>query len=533
MNHPGSFLVTGVAEATEEERGGRRGPTDVPQPLLDQSTARIPRLALAMVVIVLVAWTVNITLRGVVVAEFRSLYQWGPIAVLLAASLGIYAGSRTRRVSPLGLLHLGLMYEVVVSYAIAATAYLEVFENVPAQYVTVDLVGVSAVALWMVFYTVLVPAPPRRALLALGLSGTAPVVVYTQQVAVGLAPALGGVNLFVIFVLPYAVTVVISFLAARVIYRLGEDVQRARELGSYRLEERLGQGGMGEVWRASHRMLARPAAIKLIHPEVVGSGTLRDIAASVRFEREAQATAQLQSPHTVELYDYGTSDDGSLYYVMELLDGIDLHRIVDRYGPLAPERVVHILMQVCDSLSEAHRRGLIHRDIKPANIFLCEHAFEPDFVKVLDFGLVKRHAAFEDDSDSALSQVGLTGTPSFMAPEVVLGGEPDARVDIYALGCVAYWLLTGHLVFEEPSISALLVAHAHKVPVPPSSRADQPIPEALDRVVLGCLAKDPDDRIPTADALKQRLAAVPVNREWTGERASTWWAEHRPAAPTA
>ena len=205
---------------------------------------------------------------------------------------------------------------------------------------------------------------------------------------------------------------------------MGREVVRARELGSYRLEERLGQGGMGEVWRARHRMLARPAAIKLIRRDALASDPASAEVAATRFEREAQVIASLQSPHTVELYDFGRTEDGALYYVMELLDGVDLDAFVRRFGPLPAERVVYLLCQACSSLAELHRRGLVHRDIKPANIYLCRRGIEHDVVKVLDFGLVKQLAPAELAKSRALTRTdAVAGTPDYMAPEMAMGNR--------------------------------------------------------------------------------------------------------------
>jgi serine/threonine protein kinase len=207
----------------------------------------------------------------------------------------------------------------------------------------------------------------------------------------------------------------------------------------YQLVERLGEGGMGEVWRAKHRFLARPAAIKLMRPEVLGGSSVERQSLSLLFEREAQATASMRSPHTIELYDFGVADDGAFYYVMEFLDGFDLQALIDRFGPIPPDRAVHLLKQVCHSLAEAHAEGLIHRDVKPANVYVCRHGREVDFVKVLDFGLVKSQndALGSDITLSRDHSVG--GTPSFMPPEQVLGDRPlDGRSDIYAVGCLAY-----------------------------------------------------------------------------------------------
>jgi serine/threonine-protein kinase len=392
----------------------------------------------------------------------------------------------------------------------------------------------------MFFFTVMVPVHPRYALAALLLSATAVPIVYLAEVHGGRAPALAPYPFFSLFVAPYLAVAGLAYLAARTIYRLGQDVTRARELGSYRLVEWLGQGGMGEVWRAEHRLLARPAAVKLIHPRFLGpdAGTVHTMIA--RFEREAQTTATLQSPHTVEVYDYGTTEDGTFYYVMELLEGIDLQDLVQRFGPQPPARVVHILRQACGSLSEAHRRGLVHRDVKPANLYLCERAFEHDFVKVLDFGLVKWRGKRSAEDELQLTATGsIQGTPAYMAPEIVMGDGPvDGRADLYCLGCVAWWLLAGRPVFEERTYGAMLMAHAQKPAPPPSQAAAQPVPASLDAIVLDCLRKAPADRIQTAEELAARLDAVELPEPWTTARAREWWeahgaavAERRPSTP--
>jgi eukaryotic-like serine/threonine-protein kinase len=314
---------------------------------------------------------------------------------------------------------------------------------------------------------------------------------------------------------------------------LGRHVQRARELGSYRLVGLIGRGGMGEVWRATHRMLARPAAIKLIKPEILGNPGKDGGAAVVqRFRREAEAASFLQSPHTIRLYDFGETRAGTFYFVMELLDGLDLETLVAQYGPIPPERTIHVLRQVCHSLAEAHDRGMIHRDVKPANIFLCRLGREYDFVKVLDFGLVK----FDQDESimdtiKAAAEV-TTGTPAYMAPEMANGDAVDRRADLYALGCVAYWLLTGHLVFEAESALRMLIQHIQAQPVPPSRRGDQVVPPALERLIMQCLEKDPARRPSSADEILAGLDGVEVDSAWDQQRAREWWDRHV-AAPAA
>jgi serine/threonine-protein kinase len=330
-------------------------------------------------------------------------------------------------------------------------------------------------------------------------------------------------------VLPYLLVVLIAYVGARIVYHLGTEVTRARELGSYELVERLEQGGMGEVWRARHRLLARPAAIKMMRHEPEGGSTVeRWDELKARFEREAQATASLRSPHTVELYDFGVADDGAFYYVMELLDGFTLGALVERFGPVPAERAVHLLRQTCHSLGEAHAAGLVHRDVKPANVFVCRQGRDVDFVKVLDFGLVKELAPVRDIQMTAQHLAG--GTPAFMSPEQVLGDRPvDGRSDIYALGCVAYWLVTGELVFAGKTAIETMMQHVHETPPAPSQRTELEIPEALDAAILACLAKNPDDRPASADALASTLASIETPA-WTPEDAKRWWDAHHPAA---
>jgi serine/threonine protein kinase len=257
--------------------------------------------------------------------------------------------------------------------------------------------------------------------------------------------------------------------------------------------------------------------------------------AAKRFEREAQAIASLRSPHTVDLFDFGIADDGTFYYVMELLDGLDAERIVKTFGPMPAARVIHVIRQVCHSLSEAESIALVHRDIKPANIFLCRYGEDDDFAKVLDFGIVKALRE-TNGADVAVTLTAVTaphivqGTPAFMAPEQVLGGSPvDNRVDIYGTGCLAYWMLTGQLVFTGDTPMQLIMQHAQAIPEPPSGRTELPIPKELDAIVLACLAKNPADRPQTARELARRLDAVPDIGQWTPEHARAWWDTHQPA----
>ena len=297
-------------------------------------------------------------------------------------------------------------------------------------------------------------------------------------------------------------------------------------VGSYSLIERLGSGGMGEVWLARHQLLARPAAVKLVREAMAGLGedapTLRQ-----RFAREAQATAQLESPHTVQLFDFGMTDSGSFYYVMERLRGMDLQRMVERCGALPPERAVFLLKQACVSLAEAHALGLVHRDIKPANLFVCRLGPEYDFLKVLDFGVVSRQG---QESLAPITMAGMVlGTPAFLAPELTSRQGPfDERADIYALGCVAFWLLTARPPFEAEDAVSLLRHHSDTPPRRPSAVSGAAIPAGLDALVLECLSKDPSLRPASADVLWDRLDRLELANPWDQRRARAWWELHAP-----
>jgi serine/threonine-protein kinase len=316
----------------------------------------------------------------------------------------------------------------------------------------------------------------------------------------------------------------VAGLASRVVYNLRAEAAAARRLGQYVLDEKIGEGGMGAVYRARHALLRRPTAVKLVLPERAGSEAL------ARFEREVQLTAQLSHPNTVGIFDYGRSPDGVFYYAMEYLDGIDLESLVERFGPQDPSRVVHILAQVASSLAEAHAIGLVHRDVKPANVILCERGGVPDVAKVVDFGLVKDVARL-GRGDPSLSNVDtLLGTPLYLSPESLLSPATiDGRADLYALGAVGYFLLTGRPVFDGSSVMEVCAQHLHAVPVPPSERLGRELPAHLERLILACLAKKPEQRPETARALRDALLALDVPA-WTEERARAWWREHADAA---
>jgi serine/threonine-protein kinase len=295
-------------------------------------------------------------------------------------------------------------------------------------------------------------------------------------------------------------------------------------MGSYVLGDLIGAGGMGEVWQATHRFLVRPAAIKLIRPAVLGAVTKpqRDTLVE-RFRREARAAANLRSPHTIQLYDFGVASDGTFYYVMELLNGMDLQTMVSTHGPLPAARTIYLLQQACESLAEAHERGLVHRDIKPANIQVCRMGQYFDYVKVLDFGLVKTHGPAGEVDPGLTAPNTVTGTPAYLSPESALGEPVDQRTDIYALGCVAYWMLTGRYVFTGNSPMQIVARHVNTAPAPPSTHSAFDISPGLDELVLACLKKKSSDRPSTARELCDRLGECDVETAWTREDARGWW----------
>jgi eukaryotic-like serine/threonine-protein kinase len=323
--------------------------------------------------------------------------------------------------------------------------------------------------------------------------------------------------------------VAMSVVASRVIFGLRTEVDKVRRLGQYTLEGKIGEGGMGVVYRASHAMLRRPTAIKILRPEIASEDALR------RFEREVLLTASLSHPSTVAIFDYGRTPQGMFYYAMEYLDGLNLEQLVSKYGRQPPARVAHILRQVCGALAEAHAVGLIHRDVKPANIILSERGGLPDVAKVVDFGLVKSFDQVASRPDLDVTSVNLiVGTPLYMAPEAIGGNAPlDGRCDLYALGAVGYFLLTGEPVFQAKSQVEIFAHHLHTPPDPPSVRTGAYVPDDLERIVLRCLAKKPGDRYESAKALQHALDQCVEHTPWDSDLASQWWAAFKSGAPAA
>ena len=443
-------------------------------------------------------------------------------AASVLVSLAVFFSTRRPERDPQFMLDLGLAYMVLTGLALGLVYH---WEPVPTGWPVFPVITWNG-AITLIFAAIL-PSTPRKTLVAGFLA------VSMNPLSMVLAKFrgtwdFGPASSVLLMHFPDYLMVGVSAVISHVVTGLGQQIAKAREMGSYQLGELLGRGGMGEVYRATHRLLARPAAIKLIRPEMIGArdGETAQLAIK-RFRREAEVVASLRSPHTVELYDCGVTEDETLYFVMELLDGMNLEALVRQHGPMPASRVIYILRQVCESLEEAHVRGLVHRDIKPANIQVGRLGLRCDFVKVLDFGLVKPVASL-GGGQSVATAAGLTpGTPAYMAPEMALGETVDGRTDLYALGCVAYYLLTGALVFDGDTGLQMMAKHLRAEPIPPSQRTALPIPPALDRLVLACLAKKPEDRPQSAVALARSLAGVEVD-PWTEERAREWWTAHRP-----
>jgi serine/threonine-protein kinase len=518
-----TMLAKRPSSADSDSRRARPR-TTLPLPLLGPARRRLGFLAALFAGLL----AVDLVFALDVAASLPEVLIAGAISVLLSALLaGLAFGKRVP--TPL-VLDLGLVFEVVLCFLISTSMtryYWRMYGIIPLMDWVTPLI---------ILFPLLVPTPPRKALLASLAAAATPtlgVALLGWRGEIGLDPVpLFRSPMHPLLVVTWSplVAVFIAYLASRWVYGLGRDVARAQELGSYRLVSRLGQGGMGEVWRAHHRLLARPAAIKLIRPERlrgVGAGSAES--AMRRFEREAQATASMRCPHTIQVYDFGISAEGDFFYVMELLDGIGCDRLVERFGPLPAARAVHLLRQVCASLAEAHEAGLIHRDVKPANVFACRYGREVDFVKVLDFGLVKTPEETEG-ATRLTAEHAAGGTPATMAPEQILGNRPvDARTDLYAVGCLGYWLLTGDFPFRGETAMEVLLHHAHTPASAPSGAAELEVPAELDRLILACLEKDPDRRPASAEELARDLAACIDGSPWTREEAVRWWETHHPA----
>jgi serine/threonine-protein kinase len=381
-----------------------------------------------------------------------------------------------------------------------------------------------------------IPCPARHSVTVSAFAfAPIPVLAYQIYEERPLAGSPGAVSLAANSLVLGVVVVVAVGIISYTVHGLRERVREALRLGQYTLTEKIGEGGMGVVYKASHALLRRPTAIKLLPPERAGENNL------TRFEREVQLTSLLTHPNTVSVYDFGRTPEGTFYYAMEYLDGVDLQSLSDGDGAQDPARVIHLLAQIAGALAEAHHVGLIHRDVKPANVILCERGGTPDVVKVLDFGLVKQMGAPADPTLSGTAGEQIIGTPLYLSPEAIGAPETmDGRSDLYAVGAVGYLLLTGTPPFTGNSVIEVCSHHMLTPPTPPSERLGKPLPADLEALILKCLAKSPSERPSDAAALEALLAACALSGTWTKERASAWWREKggamrslRPSVPVS
>ena len=436
----------------------------------------------------------------------NDIYVIATIGVALLAV--IWRGFLVRRELSLRWLYtIDLFYACSTGIVFACAAYLASARHYAAW------VNVMWAILTTFLRTIVIPSSGKRTAVA-GVLMFAPLLVSSVLIALHTEPEIPA-DSYVAGALMIIVTVVLlATSGSRVIYGLRRQVSAAMRLGQYTLDRKIGEGGNGSVYRAHHALLRRPTAVKLMLPDRIGAETLD------RFEREVQHMSHLTHWNTVAVYDYGRSPDGVFYYAMEYLDGINLENLVIDFGRQPADRVRAILVQVCGSLKEAHHRGIIHRDIKPANIILCERGDEPDVAKVVDFGLVKEFSADKGEST-------ILGTPAYVAPEAIT--DPSAigpAADLYALGCVGYFLLTGRRVFEGKTAVDVCVQHVTAQPKPPSSHGVK-LPAELEQIILRCLAKQPSERPESAGALMKLLRDVPAANDWSDEEALRWWSDFR------
>jgi serine/threonine protein kinase len=496
----------------------------------DLVTDQLGRLALFSL-IAIVLWTVALLLDQLVMMTAPDAFQTvgGKARVIevvgLIVSSVMFVYVRYAKHTPETKTDVSLVYLLLNALAIAALNTWVVPPPLQGR-----MVGVSWIPILLLLYSMVAAVSPGKMMAAAVVAASFdPLGVWLAHLRGVPVPSLFGT--LVIFWPNYACAA-LSTIPSRFLRHVGRKLTKARELGSYELVRLLGHGGMGEVWEAKHRLLARRAAVKLIRPEVIGASSEAEEKLMIRrFEREAQATAALSSPHTIQLFDFGSTNHGVFYYVMELLMGRDLESLVREFGPVPASRAGYLLRQVCRSLADAHARGMVHRDIKPANIYVCRMGLEYDFVKVLDFGLVKLSAQASAERIQTLmtSEQRTTGTPAYMAPEIILGEtNVDRRADVYALGCVAYYLLTGQLVFEGDTPMKVLLQHVQEEPVPPSQRTELPIPKEIDDLVLACLRKDPNQRPQNAEVLLEMTCGCKTSDSWTSDLAKSWWEKHLP-----
>jgi serine/threonine-protein kinase len=475
---------------------------------------RLARFARAVVVVTTVIGlaslgthlVLHIELHGGSAVPHESVHV---AALGLAISTWLLCRRKPMSVRAVGVIDATLTVSICILYALLGV-------TAPAG-LGVGFTVLLATTYTLVGRSILVPSTFARTSW-IGALGATPALIYFVTAAA--PPDAENPYVFKLFATLWCVFAVVTAAAnSRQLYGLRTKLREIGKLGQYTVEEKIGEGGMGVVHRATHAMLRRPAAIKLLLKE---GASEKDHA---RFEREVQLTSRLRHPNTVSIFDYGRTADGVFYYVMEYLDGLDLDRLVSAVGPLEPARAIHILTQVAGALAEAHALGLIHRDIKPANIVLTERPDQPDVVKVVDFGLVR---SLESGNDESMTANVVTGTPLYMSPEAITSpGTIDGRADIYALGAVAYFLVTGEHVFEGATVFDVCSKHVAMQPTPPSARLGRALPADLEALIQKCLAKDRGERPSSAQALRAELVACADAAKYDAEAASSWWRDRR------
>ncbi|QEH34663.1 Serine/threonine-protein kinase PknB [Aquisphaera giovannonii] len=444
-------------------------------------------------------------------------------SVLLLLSGGAELGYRQLRLVEYGFFGGMVLLMMFSQYSVGSTL---IDEGDLPRLVAVEKNGIINLLVLTMLYSVFIPNDPRTTARVVMTMALGPFLVLAAlQWKSAEAPAMVdrlaragspiGNMLFVIL------SAALAIYTSHILNHLRRDLHKAKKLGQYRLGEKLGEGGMGEVYLAEHQLLKRPCALKLIKPDVNSNPI-----ALARFEREVQTAATLSHPNTIEIFDYGHADDGTFYYVMEYLPGLSVSDLVHQFGPLPPGRAVFLMRQVCGALSEAHRMGVIHRDLKPANVLVAILGGKCDVAKVLDFGLVKLTA--QSDSVRLTADYTVSGTPQYMSPEQAMAADLDGRSDIYALGAILYFMLTGRPPFEGATPTELMIAHARD-PVTPPSKLRPEIPPDLEAVILKCLEKKPDDRYPDARALSAALAGCTCAGDWDDPHAEQWWTDQAAA----